>query len=169
MSYYIGQALGLLASGCSLLIPLQKKKWQMLVLSAACNLLFALNMVLIGQIGSAVLIYLVALTQSLVSLRHVKSKQAVSVLENILFLILYVSCGLIGFRSALDLLPIVGSVFIMLATFQPDERKSRIYMLTNATLFFIYCLIVGSASMLAELMAMITTLIAMVKYRKKKQ
>ena len=168
MAYYIGQALGLAATVCCFLTPLFKKKWQMLVITAAANLLFALNLLLIGQVSSAIIIYIVAILQSIVSYWHVQKEKKVSLAENILFLILYVGCGFIGFKSALDLLPIVGAVFNMLATFQRDEQKTRLLILLNALCFFIFCAAVGSTSMFAELLAMITTIIAMIRYRKQK-
>ena len=168
MAYYIGQALGLVATVCCFLTPLFKKKLQMLVITAAANLLFALNLLLIGQVSSAILIYIVAIVQSLVSYWHVQKDKPVTLAENIIFLVLYVGCGAIGFKSALDLLPIAGAVFNMLATFQRDEQKTRVLILLNAVCFFTFCAAVGSTSMFAELLAMITTTIAMIRYRRKK-
>lgn len=168
MAYYIGQALGILATICCFVLPLFKRKWQMLAATAGSNLLFALNMLLIGQISSAIIIYLVAIVQSVISFWHVQKETPVTTAENVIFLILYVFCGSLGFQSALDLLPIAGAVFNMLGTFQRDEQKTRVFILLNVSCFFIYCLTVGSTSMFAELLAMITTTIAMVKYRKQK-
>ena len=169
MAYYIGQALGLVATVCCFVTPLMKKKWQMLVIVAAANLLFALNLILINQVSSAIYLYFVAIVQAAVSYWHVHKDKPVTKAENVVFLLLYVACGAIGFKRALDLLPIVGAVFNMLATFQPDEQKTRVLILLNAVCFFIFCAAVGSTSMFAELLAMITTIIAMVKYRKQKQ
>lgn len=168
MAYYIGQAIGLLATVCCFVTPLFKKKWQMLAITAAANLLFALNLLLIGQVSSAIIIYIVAIVQSLVSWWHVHKNLPVTRVENIVFLIAYVGCGSIGFKSALDLLPIVGAVFNMLATFQRDEQKTRVLILLNAVCFFTFCAAVGSTSMFAELLAMITTTIAMIRYRRQK-
>ena len=168
MAYYIGQALGLVATLCCFITPLLKKKWQMLVITAAANLFFALNLLLIGQVSSAIIIYIVAILQAIVSYWHVQKEKKVTLAENIIFLILYVGCGLIGFKSALDLLPIAGAVFNMLATFQRDEQKTRLLILLNALCFFTFCAAVGSTSMFAELLAMITTSIAMIRYRKQK-
>jgi hypothetical protein len=72
-----------------------------------------------------------------------------------------------GFNRALDLLPIVASVFNRLTVFQKDEHKTRFLVLCNASIFCAYYIILGSTSLLAELMAAITSLIALIKYRKK--
>ena len=103
----------------------------------------------------------------LLSYWHVQKDKPVTTTENIIFLLLYVGLGFIGFNRALDLLPIVGSVFNMLAVFQKDEQKTRYLVLCNASIFCAYYIIIGSTSLLAELMAVITTVIALVKYRKK--
>ena len=89
MAYYIGQALGLVATVCCFVTPLFKKKWQMLVIVAVSNLLFALNLLLIGQVSSAIYLYLVAIVQAVISYWHVQNDKPVTKAENIVFLILY--------------------------------------------------------------------------------
>ena len=165
MAYYIGQALGIVATVCCFALPLFKKKWQMLLVSATSNLFFALNLILIGDVGSAIIVNLLAIVQTLLSLWHVQKDKPVTVAENIIFLIGYIICGSFGFRRALDVLPIVGAVFNMLSVFQRDEQKTRILILLNASTFFIYYIVVGSTNLFAELLAIITTVIAMIRYR----
>lgn len=166
MAYYIGQALGIVATVCCFALPLFKKKWQMLLVSATSNLFFALNLILIGDVGSAIIVNLLAIVQTLLSLWHVQKDKPVTVAENIIFLIGYIICGSFGFHRALDVLPIIGAVFNMLSVFQRDEQKTRILILLNASTFFIYYIVVGSTNLFAELLAIITTVIAMVRYRK---
>ena len=175
MIYYIAQAFGIFATLCCFAMPLFKKKWQMLLITIGGNLFFILNLLFLGlhETGNlftnatAMLVNLVSLVQVLISYWHVKKNTPVSNLENIHFLLLYVGMGFMGFNRALDLLPIVGSVFNMLAVFQKDEQKTRYLVLCNASIFCAYYIILGSTSLLAELMAVITTVIALIKYRKK--
>ena len=70
MSYIIGQIFGLLSTVCTVILPFFKKKWQLLAANIAVNLLICLNMLLIGQIGSAAFLCLVAVVQSIVSMIH---------------------------------------------------------------------------------------------------
>ena len=49
MNYYIGQALGLLSTVCTIILPFFRKKWQILTLNICVNLLLTLNFLLIGQ------------------------------------------------------------------------------------------------------------------------
>lgn len=173
--YIEAQAFGILATLCCFGMPLFKRKWQMLLVNVASNLFFILNLLLLGlhETGdlfanaTAMIVNLVSLVQVLLSYWHVKKATPVTTPENIVFLLLYVGLGFIGFNRALDFLPIVASVFNMLAVFQRDEQKTRILVLCNASLFCAYYIIIGSTSLLAELMAVVTTVIALIKYRKK--
>lgn len=173
--YIEAQAFGILATLCCFAMPLFKKKWQMLLITIGSNLFFILNLLFLGlhETGdlftnaTAMIVNVVSLAQVLISYWHVKKNTPVTTAENVIFLLLYVGMGFIGFNRALDLLPIVGSVFNMLAVFQKDEQKTRVLVLCNASIFCAYYIILGSTSLLAELMAVITTVIALIKYRKK--
>ena len=175
LTYIIAQVFGIFATLCCFAMPLFKRKWQMLLVNVASNLFFILNLLLLGlhETGSlfanatAMIVNLISLVQVLISYYHVQKQTSVTTAENIIFLLLYVGMGFIGFHRALDLLPIIASVFNMLAIFQKDEQKTRYLVLFNASIFCAYYIIIGSTSLLAELMAVITTVIALIKYRKK--
>lgn len=173
--YFVAQAFGIFATLSCFAMPLFKKKWQMLLITIGSNLFFILNLLLLGlhETGdlfanaTAMIVNAVSLIQVLLSYYHVQKGTPVTIPENILFLLLYVGMGLVGFNRVLDLLPITASVFNMLAVFQKDEQKTRYLVLCNASIFCAYYIILGSTSLLAELMAVITTVIALIKYRKK--
>ena len=172
--YIIAQAFGIFATLCCFAMPLFKRKWQMLLVNVAGNLFFILNLLLLGlhsgdlfANATAMIVNVVSLVQVLISYWHVQKGTPVTKLENIIFLILYVGLGFVGFNRALDFLPIIASVFNMLAVFQKDEQKTRLLVLCNASIFCSYYIIIGSTSLLAELMAVITPLIGLIKYRKK--
>lgn len=175
LTYIIAQAFGIFATLCCFAMPLFKRKWQMLLVNVAGNLFFILNLLFLGyhETGSlfanatAMIVNVVSLVQVLISYCHVKQGSPVTTAENIIFLLLYVGMGFIGFHRALDFLPIIASVFNMLAVFQKDEQKTRYLVLCNASIFCAYYIIIGSTSLFAELMAVITTVIALIKYRKK--
>ena len=172
--YIIAQAFGIFATLCCFAMPLFKRKWQMLMVNIGGNLFFILNLLLLGLHAgdlfvnsTAMIVNLVSLAQVLISYRHVQKGTPVTKAENIIFLFLYVGLGFVGFNRALDFLPIIASVFNMMAVFQKDEQKTRFLVLCNASIFCTYYIIIGSTSLLAELMAVITTLIGLIKYRKK--
>ena len=166
MNYYIGQAIGLMGTLCCLILPFLKKKWQMLALTAVINVFCGLNLVLIGQVGSVILLYVVAVTQSFVALWHLKKDTQVTKAENVIFLALYVICGALDLRTAIDVIPIVGAVFHMLATFQRDVQKTRVLLLFNSLTFMASYALVGSTSVFSTLITMTSTVLAMYRYRK---
>ncbi len=162
--YILGQAIGLLATLSCLLLPLWKKKWQMLLCNAVGNFLFGVNLLLIGEPRS-LLIYAVAVIQSLVVLWCCQKEKRIHKAVNVLFLALYVLGGALGYALPVDLLPIVGSVFNMLATFQRDEQKTRWLLLVNTSVFFVYYILVGSSSVLATVVTMVSTILALWRYK----
>ena len=167
MTYYIGQAFGLLSTACCLVLPILKKKEQMLWTNAANNALIILNVLLISGFGSAITVCAVAVVQAFVAIWHIRKGSGISRKENILFLLLYIGCGSLGLRTAIDVLPIVGAVFNMLATFQRDEQRTRWLLLVNASIFALYYILIGSAALLSVLCTIAMTLVGLWKYRKK--
>ena len=168
MLYYFGQFLGIVSTICCLILPLLKKKWQMLVMTAAINIFCALNLVFIGRMGSVIMIYVVAVIQTIVALIHQKNSSEVTKAESVIFFVLYVVCGCVSLQSAIDILPVVGAVFYMLATFQKDVQKTRYWLLANASVFLVYYALIGSTSAFCTLCTLVTTIFALIKYRKSK-
>ena len=179
MSYIIGQILGLLSTVCTIVMPFLKKKWQLLSANVAVNLLICLNMLLIGQFGSAAFLCLVAVVQSAVSIGHSTKGTKVGLGETILFTVLYVGAGAIGIITApgfvweinlhnlIELMPIIGALLLMVSVFVPDEQTTRKWLLGNAIIWTVYTAIVGSTAFFTDLICVITTSTALYKYRKK--
>ena len=169
MAYLIGQIFGILATLCCFIGPFWKKKWQMLVNSIMANLFVAINLLMIGEIGSAIIMNIVAIIQILFSLYHVFKQKPVTIIENIIFLIAYVGLGIMGAKKPLDALPVLGAILFMISVFQRDEQKTRMISLGNIVTYLVYYCIIGSTSLFAQIVSFITTVIALYKYRKKVQ
>ena len=147
--------------------------------TAAVNGLNALNFTLIGELGSSVFLCLVAVVQSFVSVWHEKRKTEVSNLETILFFLLYVGFGFYGMmlsegfrweingKLLLELLPIIGALMLMLSVFAKGEQKTRFFLLLNGTAWLAYTAAVRATAFFTCVAAIVSALIAMVKYRKK--
>ena len=177
MAYLIGQFLGLLVPIFTLTVPFWKKKWQILVCAIAVNALMVANMLLIGQIGSAVLLCGVAVAQSAVSLVHNFRNTPITRGENVLFFVLYVGLGFVGLITApgfvpginrqnlIELLPIIGAVLMMLSVFAKGEQTTRKFLLSNALVWMVYTAIVGSTVFFAQVGAVVADCLALYKYR----
>lgn len=181
MQYIIGQFFGILATVCTIILPFFRKKWQILALNIAVNLLVASNFVLIGQIGSAAFLCLVAVVQSIVSMVHTVKNTKVGHLETIVFFVLYVGCGIFGivtapgfvpvlnYENILEIMPIIGALMLMISVFARDEQTTRKFLLANATIWTVYTALVGSTAFFADCIAMVSTATALYKYRRKAQ
>jgi len=167
LNYFIGQAFGILSTLCCLVMPLWKKKWQMLVSSGIANIAAALNLVFLGEYGSAIYINLLATVQVCVAMWHVLKERPVTKAENVVFFIAYLLLGVLSYKGIIDVLPIIGVLIYMFVSFQRDEQKSRWLILANSAVFLIYYTIVGSTVVFAELVALVSSIIGLWKYRKK--
>ena len=97
--YMLGQACGVVGTIITLLQPQFRRKEHILICTMLNNAMNGLNFLLIGQTGSAVFLCLVAIVQSMISMRHERQKTVVSYSETILFFLLYVGFGFYGMIS----------------------------------------------------------------------
>ena len=178
MTYAIGQALGIFSTICAILRPMCREKRHILYLNIAVNALVASNYILIGRIGSASALGMVAIIQSLVSLRHEWKGTAVSNGEKLVFAGLYIGFGIAGILAApdfvwavnrknlLELMPVGASMLLMASLFAPDAQTSRKYLLFNGLIWTAYALAAGSSTFLTNLFSACSAGAALWKYRK---
>lgn len=166
MNYYIGQVLGLLVTAGVILTLQLKKKKQMLTASVIINIMSAANILLLDSFNSGVIVCCVAVFQLVLSLWHEYKKTEITIAEKIIFLILYVAGGALGFETWIDLLCIIAAVFYMLAMLQKKEQHIRLFLLANLSTWIIYHGILGSTAIFAQIAGFISSLIALYRFRK---
>jgi len=179
MNYWIGQGFGIMSTITDISLPLFKKKWQMLVANFAVNTFLLLNLVFLGQIGSGIFLFLVAMVQAIVNLIHTLREKPPKKWEYVVFFCLYVGLGFYGLFTApgfvpgingknlLELLPILGAVFSMLFVSTRDEQKSRAFLLVCSCLWTVYHAIILSTSFFGSIFGVFTCVVAMIRDRKK--
>ncbi len=167
MKYYTAQFLGILVTLAVILTLQLKKKKQMLVVSALSNIFSAANILLLDGFNSGVVVCLVAVFQIFVSIWHEYKNTESGTAEKIIFLILYAAGGLMGYKIPLDLLSTVAAVFYMLAVFQKKEQNIRLMLLVNLSLWTIYHSVLGSTAVFAQIAGIISSLIALYRFRNK--
>lgn len=177
--YMIGQAMGIISALICIICPFFNKKWQILVSLTIVNVLMALNYIFIGEFGSSVLMIIVAVLQNVVSLIHIVKKIKVTLWENMIFIMSYIGFGILGLVTAPNFVPTVNrnnllqlstifaSLINMLSIFERDEQKTRWYAVGSISIWLIYTAVIGAATFFTELTAMISTLVAIYKYRNK--
>ena len=167
ITYYIAQFFGILVTiGVILNLQLKSKK-HMLILSIVINLLSSLNVLLLDGFTSGMIICGVAVFQLILQLWHDYKGTETKIPEKVLFFILYVGGGVIGFEKWIDVLAIIAAVLYMTAMFQKDEQKIRLILLANLSTWTVYHAILGSTAFFAQVAGIISSVVALVRYRKK--
>lgn len=168
MIYIIGQVIGVLVTVTAIIIQQLKKRKQILWASVLVNVLAALNVLLLNGFSSGVIVDFVAVIQILVAIYHERKNTSESIIEKIIFLILYVGCGILSYTSPIDILAILAAVFYMLAMLQKKEQRIRLFLLANMSTWTIYHAVIGSTAIFAQIAGIISSLIALYRYRSKK-
>ena len=169
MTYYIGQALGVLATAMTILMFQLKNKNHMLFVNIISNLAVSVNVLFINnEFNSGVIICLIAIVQLIVSYIHDKKGKEVPLIEKIIFLALYIAGGLVGFTGPKEILPIIAAGFYMFAMFQKNPQRIRYILLGNMSSWIIYFLLPFSTSIFAQIAGIISSLIGIYRYRKQK-
>ena len=169
MSYYIAQILGLLVTAGVILTLQLKKKKQMLTVSVVINIMSAVNILLLDGFNSGVVVCFVAVFQLLLSLWHEFKNTDITTVEKVIFLALYIAGGALGFETWLDLMCIVAAVFYMLAMLQKKEQNIRLLLLANLSTWTIYYIIISSTAVFAQIAGIISSVIALYRFRKSKK
>ena len=181
IAYIIGQGLGVLSTACAIFRPFCKKKWQIMTLNAAINLLVASNYILIGRFGSASVLCLVAIVQSVISAVHDRRGTRSPLWEIIVFTAAYVGIGLLGIVTApgfvpalnaanlLELMPIAGSMLMMAALFAAKPQTIRKLLLANSMVWTSYAILRGSSTFMTNAISGIASATALWKYREKER
>lgn len=164
--YYIGQIVGILVTIGAIVNLQLKKKQHMYILSIIVNILSALNILLLDGFSSGVIICLVADIQIVLAILHDKKQTEVHLAEKIIFFVLYVAGGLLGFKTWIDIFSIVAAALYMFAMFQKKEQHIRLFLMGNMATWTVYHAILGSTAIFAQIAGIISSVIALVRYRK---
>ncbi len=170
----IAQLFGLLQSTCCIIGPYFKYRWQMLVNSIVSVSFLIINLLLLSIATpdsavnlSSIILNFVALVVLSFSLWHVRKGTQAPIAEKVIFFVVFLSLGCIGFESAIDILPLLGAVFFMIASFQHDEQKTRVQYLFNTASWFTYHCIVGSSAAIGQLVSFCMYAYALYRYSDK--
>lgn len=181
MMYYIGQAFGIVATILCICTPLINNKRLILLILSIANLFTAVNLIMINEIGSAVLLNSLAVFHTLIQLYHLVKNSEPPKAEVILFFLLYIGLGVFGMLKALDFspafniktliefTPILSAIMFMLGVIAKTEQNTCKFLLCNCTLYIIYYGAVGSSAVFAVVFSAVTNVIALIKHRKQKE
>lgn len=78
-----------------------------------------------------------------------------------------VAAGAVGFRTWLDLLPIVGSVFGTVAMYMKNENMLRLLKLGDSPCWLIYnCTVPSTGGIICEVFNMVSIVVGLIRYKK---
>ena len=175
MREIIGQACGIVVFVGCVLCTQFPKRWQMLLVLGIVNLFCVPNQLLVGSGLTAGLLCSVATVNCFLNAYKAKKGLREHLWENIIFAVLYFTAWGIGFAASfengtpnyLDAFTLVATVFFLGQVFLPGEREIRICTLGNSLMYFLYDSINLNVAAFAKLFAMVSAIIALVRYRKK--
>ena len=179
MNYWIGQAFGIIATITGIIIPLFKKKWQMLIMSITTNIFCTLNLIFLGEIGSGIFLFTAASIQGVVNIIHSLKDTASKLWENILFLLIYLAVGIYGLvtkegfvpginaQNLLEMLPIIAVMLNMLFVCSTREKTARLFFVSCNVVWTTYNLIILSTAAFGSGFAVVSGAITLIKNRKK--
>ncbi len=164
------QISGLVISALSILAVQMKKKWQILAVSFAANALNILLYYLInGRLSSMVAVSVTACLQCAVNIPLAYRGKLASAAQKTVFAVLYFAVGVMQYETLLDVLPIAGSMLFMAGSFQKTEQRMRLFSTANAAVFIAYNGILGSTAVIGQIFSLLSDLVALFRYREKKE
>ena len=175
MREIIGQICGILVFVGCVLCTQFPKRWQMLLVLGIVNLFSVPNQLLVGSGLTAGLLCSVATVNCFLNAYKSKKGLKEHLWENILFAVLYFTAWGVGFAASLkngtpiylDVMTLVATVFFLGQVFLPREKDMRLCTMGNSFTYFLYDSINLNVAAFAKLFAMVSAIIALIRYRKK--
>ena len=170
MSPIIPQIVGFAAVAMFLLSYQQKKRARIIVINVTARVLYILQYLLLGAFEGAVLDVLGVIVSIVVGKKNTPFIKKHLRLFFILSNLLIIAGGLLLYQDVYSLLPIVGVLLQTGALWADDERRIRRLSLLSTPFWFLYNFISHAyGSSVGDVLTAASILIAMFKYREKKE
>ncbi len=161
-----GQILSIIGMGLTIVSFQMKTRKQIILMQTAGSAFFLLSYLLLES-WSAVYLNVVFLIRNIVFYFGKDKKWAQHRAWLIVLLCAVVAAGSIGFRSWLDLLPIIGSVFGTVAMYMKNENMLRLLKLGDSPCWLIYnCTVPSTGGIICEVFNMISIVVGLIRYKK---
>ena len=150
----------------SLTAVAMKKNWHIFALSAIANLLTCCSFFVLGGAVNGMIISLVGGIQCITATVYAIKDKSFSLKVKICFFVLYTTCGIMNIKAVYDILPLIASMLCMMALFQKNTQRVRLFNVFNSLTWIAYDSIVGSTAVYSQLLFCVMNLTMMIKYRK---
>ena len=160
----IGQVFGILALIGTVVCYQFNSQRRILQMQILCALLFILNLACLGAWAGAFL-NVHGIARACVFYQKDRYPWAASEWWTVFFCALAVVCVVLTWRSPIDLLPLVGTVFTTISLSRKDPRRIRFLTLPSPPCWFTYHLLNRNAGgVLNEIFVLSSVIIAMIRY-----
>ncbi len=163
----IAQILGIGALIVGIVCYQFNSRRKILIMQIIASTLFIVNLALLGGFSGA-LLNVHGIVRALVYDQRDRRRWADSFWWPVLFCVLAAVCVAVTWKSWVDLLPLIGTLFSTVSLWQRDPARIRLLTLPSPPCWFTYHLSTQSiGGMLTEVFVFCSILIAMIRYRKK--
>lgn len=171
-----GQICGILIIILSAISTQFPKRWQILLVFAGMNFLSVINQLCVGAGYASAIGCAIAAIHCPINSYKARKGRPTSLLENVLWSILYFAAwgvgvfiaAQLGKASWLDVFPLLGTITFLFSVFLPKERDVRIFTFANSLVYCIYNAINLNVAAVSQVLAMISVIVALIRYREKK-
>lgn len=163
----IGQSLSVIGMILTILSFQFKTKKQILLMQTAGSTFFLISYVLLGSYA-AVYLNIIFLARNIIFYFKEDKSWAQHKAWLAVLLVAVVLAGLLGYRTAWDIIPIVGSVFGTLAAYMKNENMFRLFKLGDSPCWLLYNASIPSlGGTICEIFNIISITVGLIRYRKK--
>lgn len=162
----VGQILSIIGMVLTIASFQMKTRKQIILFQTAGSVFFLFSYLLL-QSWSAVYLNVVFLIRNIVFYfgKEKKWSQHKAWLFGLLCAVII--AGFIGFRSWLDILPIIGSVFGTIAMYLKSENMLRLFKLGDSPCWLIYnCALPSTGGIICEIFNIISIIVGLIRYKK---
>lgn len=162
----VGQILSIIGMALTIVSFQMKTRKQIIVMQTAGSVFFLLSYLLLES-WSAVYLNVVFLFRNVVFYFGKDKKWSQHKAWLVGLLCAVVIAGSIGFRSWLDVLPIIGSVFGTIAMYMKSENMLRLFKLGDSPCWLIYnCTVPSTGGIICEIFNIISIVVGLIRYKK---
>ena len=172
----IGQICGLIIIVTNPLAMQFPKRWQMLLMLSGVNFLSVINQLCVGSGFASATVCGVAMLHCAVNSYKSGKGREIRTVENVVWSAVYFAAlgvsifisAQVGAATWLDVFPVLGTVAFLGSVLCKREQTIRKFTFVNCLIYFVYNIINLNVTAVSQLIAMISIVIALYRYREKK-
>ena len=162
----LGQIFSILGMILTIVSFQMKTRKQILLMQTAGSGLFLLSYIFLES-WAAVYLNIVFLVRNIVFYFSKDKKWAQHKIWLAVLLVAVVAAGSVGFRSWVDILPIIGSVFGTVAMYMTSENMLRLLKLGDSPCWLIYnCTVPSWGGVICEVFNITSIAVGLIRYKK---